>query len=86
MTLNRYQIPRKAKPRPIAFVSIPIDANLNDVYTATNKDDKALASAICEYRKEIERQGILVVGRKYNMLMTETNYIFALYEQINKPK
>ncbi len=85
--MNRYQVPRKGKPRPIVFTSMPTDANLNDVYIATNKD-KALASAICEYRKEIEREGKRVYGRKWNMILTDDGYIFALYEakpEIQKP-
>lgn len=80
--MNRYQIPNvKKRPQPIVFISLPIDANLNDVYDATRKD-KPLVSAICEYRKDAEREGIVVHGRKWNMIMTDTEYIFALYESI----
>lgn len=67
------------------FTSMPTDANLNDVYIATSKD-RPLVSAICEYRKEIEREGTHVYGRKHNMILTDGGYIFALYEKIEIQK
>jgi hypothetical protein len=77
---------REKQPLPnIVYTRMDI-ATSGEIVLNFMSDDKILGEAACELRKEIERSGEeQVYYRKCNVLVADSGYIFAIYEnQIKK--
>lgn len=68
------------QPKSITIVTLPIETP-NGEANECAMDDKILIAAICEYRKQIEREGIEVYSRYKNILATEKGYLIAFFEE-----
>jgi hypothetical protein len=83
---NEVKIEREKQPLPnIVYTRLDI-ATSGEIVLNFMSDDKVLSEAACALRKEIERSGEeQVYYRKCNVLVADSGYIFALYEnQIKK--
>ncbi len=70
----------------ISIVTAPISIPREEIFDCAIRD-RNLSSHICEFRKELEKQGIEVFARKENILATENGYYSAMYTDDirNKP-
>lgn len=64
----------------IIITHLPISTDSSLAFKDT-VDDRTLINAICEYRKELEREGVEVFERKNNVIATEKGYFFAFFEK-----
>lgn len=70
------------KPKETKYVVVtkmPLTVKMEDAY-ACSSNDKILVNSICEYRKQIEREGKEVFARHDNVIVCEDGYYFAFYE------
>lgn len=64
----------------IVITKMPLTVPLKEAFACAVKD-KTLVESICEYRKQIEREGKEVFKRQDNVLVCEDGYYFAFYEE-----
>lgn len=78
--MNDYQKSKKIYiPREIVFMQAEIDTD-SETVLAMMSDNKELAEAICYHRKELEQMGVEVMHRKWNVLVADNGYHFAVFE------
>lgn len=68
------------QPEEVTVIKIPIRTP-NAVAWDMAIEDRVLTNAICEYSKELRKQGVEVFERKQNVIATEQGFYFAMYEQ-----
>lgn len=63
----------------ISIVTAPISIPRESIFETAIRDH-TLSNYICQFRKDLERQGVEVFARKENILATEHGYYSAMYE------
>lgn len=62
----------------ISIVTAPINIPKEEMFDCAIRDH-VLSGYICQFRKELEKQGIEVFARKENIIATERGYYSAMY-------